>query len=112
VASGIACKRSVAVTVPPPFYRKQHMAIMHPLEREREDLRMRMNRASSRDEYEYFRDRLHDLERRDMMFYPPERAVMPLPSLPSMLSLAPDPETPLSFLSKADKKLLLIGEIA
>lgn len=69
----------------------------------------RMRRANSRDEYEYYRNRLHELERRTMDSYNyylnEQRRVMPAP----MPSLAPEPTTPLTFLKSADKKLLLIG---
>lgn len=70
-----------------------------------------MREARSSNEHEYYRHRLYEAERRLHMgsFYDAPQRMMPIPA---PLSLAPDPVTPLSFLSKADKKLLLIGEMA
>lgn len=69
-----------------------------------------MHTARSHDEYAYYRARLRELEHRAMRgsFYEPPRLGPSMPPLPS----APSAVTPLSFLSNADKKLLLIGEMA
>ena len=81
---------------------------------EREELRRRMDCARGRDEYEYYRDRLRDLDRRenmhyrDMMFYP-ERRVMPAPPPLTLPPAEPATPDPLSFMRNANNKLLLIG---
>jgi len=88
------------------------MAILNPMYSEREDLRMRMDRARSRDEYEYFRDRLHEVERRDMMRHRDMmdfRDMTRIMPTPPPLTLAPEQPNALTFLEKADKKLLLTG---
>jgi hypothetical protein len=90
-------------------FKESVMAIMNPMYAEMDHLRERMNIARSRDEYEYFRDRLRELERRasmSMFGYDEPRRVM---LTPPPLTLAPEPVTPLSFLKSADKKLLLTG---
>lgn len=91
------------------------MAITKPISGEREDLRFRMDRARSRDEYEYFRDRLREFDRREMMHFqdmaylhnvPP---LMPMPNPLAMDPAAPAKPDPLSFMRIANNKLLLIG---
>lgn len=84
------------------------MAISNPMHSEMQHLRDRMYMARSRDEHEYFSDRLRELERRSMGFYGYDEARRVV-ATPPPLTLAPEPITPLSFLKSADKKLLLTG---
>lgn len=86
------------------------MAIsLYPVDRVREEiqhLEERIRAARSRDEYEYFRDRLRDLEHRSrgMLVSPPPWINDPPPTIKP----APKPEvTPLSFLNNIEKKVLL-----
>ena len=74
-----------------------------------------MRRATSRDEYEYYAKILHDEEYGRAMGMLDHYSVAPWNNLDANKQVAKairDPETPLSFLKNADKKLLLIGEIA
>ena len=90
------------------------MAIL--MQSEYEDLKYRMNTAQSRNEYEYYREKLRDLEQyhaqRELIRYNPvitgtaDMARNPAP-IPMQETI-----TPLSFLKNADKKLLLTGEMA
>lgn len=94
------------------------MAILNTMYAERDELRHRMDRASCRDEYEYFRNRLYELERRemgrmrdmhDMRYFSEAPRVMPAPP-PLTVGVdlaAPAKPDPLSFLLNANKKLLL-----
>jgi len=88
------------------------MAIINPMYAERDHLRMRMDRASCRDEYEYFRERLHELEHRemvrDMRYINEPPRIQPVPA-PTSLTTDPAKPDPLSFMRNANNKLLLIG---
>lgn len=96
------------------------MAIIDSYHREREHLRERIHRARSRDEAQYFEEQLYRLEREAeiRMGYGP-RMAPPMMFDPRALppSVGVDLEKPkaeptaLSFLSKADKKLLLTGAL-
>jgi len=73
--------------------------------------------AGSRDEHDHFMRRAHELEREMFMRNVGHYREPPL-LMPTSLGQA-DPEkpkaedkTPISFLKSADKKLLLIGEMA
>ena len=98
------------------------MAISHNVsfERDLDELRHRMDRAKSRDEHEYYemryREVLRERERYYMRSMPVPMHLIDPPSLEQkaidkMAAEAPK-KTELSFLSSADKKLLLIGEMA
>ena len=80
-------------------------------ERDLDDLRLRMDRARSRDEYEYYQMRYRELMREREIGY---MRMMPqyIPDPPSVKPTEAPKKTELSFLSSADKKLLLIGEMA
>jgi len=67
-----------------------------------------MRRATSRDEYEYYAKVLHEEEYGRGFF----GDSFSMPVAVKKQEPCSDPETPLSFLKNADKKLLLIGEIA
>lgn len=82
--------------------------------REIDHLLDRSRMARSRDEHDYYLGRARELERelsmRDARYFEPPR-MMPLPA-PASIGVDPaktEPETPLSFLKNADKKLLLTG---
>jgi hypothetical protein len=93
------------------------MAIMNPFQRERDDLRERIHRARSSDEARYYEEKLWRLEREMLMQdaqYFASAPMLPVP-MPTSLGVdlaASETKTPLSFLKNADKKLLLIGEMA
>lgn len=95
------------------------MAItMPPFERDLYDLRERMNRARSRDEFEYYETRYREAMReydyaRMRMMPPPQYMIEPKSIEQRAIDKAvASKPTELSFLSSADKKLLLIGEMA
>lgn len=79
----------------------------------RDELRFceqRMRSASSRAEYEHYRDRLVELEREAMRSYPYfEQPRMPSWNPTELPAPAPEKPNALTFLEKADKKLLLTG---
>jgi len=102
--------------------------------REMQELKDRMYRAQYPDEYKYYPHRLDELMKReyeyDSLKYYNANRDMVMASMPTYLiggtvelgtisnkstnpALAPvqDPANPLSFLNKADKKLLLTGEV-
>ena len=97
------------------------MAIAHTpsFERDLDELRHRMDRARSRDEHEYYemryREVLRERENYHMRMMPPQYLIDPKmveqKAIDKMATEAPK-KTELSFLSSADKKLLLIGEMA
>lgn len=91
------------------------MAIMNSMIGEREELRRRMDCARSRDEYEYYRDRMYELERRETMRYRDMNFLQDVPRYPPqtpklmMDPAAPATPDPLSFMRNANNNLLLIG---
>lgn len=102
--------------------------------REMQDLKDRMYRAQHPDEHKYYADRLDELMKREYdreLYYDVSRAMMQsnlpiantiggtiglgtISNKSTNPALAPvqDTTTPLSFLNKADKKLLLTGEVS
>ena len=89
---------------------------MPPFERDLYDLRERMNRARSRDEFEYYetryREAMREYDYARMRMMPPQYMIEPKSIEQKAIDLAAIKPTELSFLSSADKKLLLIGEMA
>lgn len=89
---------------------------MNPMLSERDHLRERMHRARSADERRYFEELLYQLERNMMVppwHHDPMRNTPMTPPLGFLNEVEkPKAITPLSFLNTADKKLLLIGELA
>lgn len=87
------------------------MAIINPLYSEREHLQRRMREARSGDEMRYYEEKLYRLERE--LFSPhmqyEQMRIAPVPMPASFNEVPAAPETPLSFLKNADKKLLLTG---
>lgn len=101
--------------------------------REMQELKDRMYRAQYPDEHKYYADRLDELMKREYdreIYYDINRAMMQsnlpiantiggtiglgtISNKSTNPALAPvqDPANPLSFLNKADKKLLLTGEV-
>lgn len=87
---------------------------------ELDELRYRMDRASSREEYEHYKGMLMRYDR-DHWRHPGYLVSPQVEQMRHMEDLAKhavttnlvhSPVTPLSFLDKADKKLLLTGEMA
>lgn len=92
------------------------MAITNPMMNEIGYLRDRIRKASSSAEARYYEEKLYRLEgemyrgRYDVntdSYVDAQRYFAPVNTAP-----IPEPQTPLSFLKSADKKLLLTGEIA
>jgi hypothetical protein len=89
------------------------MAIMRPMYDHGEFgyLQDRIRRASSADEARHYEERLYRLkhEMSSRMQYDEQMRMAPLPMPASFNEVPAAPETPLSFLKNADKKLLLTG---
>ena len=92
------------------------MAITNPMMNEIGYLRERIRKASSIAETRHYEEKLYRLEsemyrgRYDIntdSYVDAQRYFAPVNTAP-----IPEPQTPLSFLKSADKKLLLTGEIA
>jgi hypothetical protein len=86
------------------------MAIMHPMYDHGEFgyLQDRIRRASSADEARHYEEKLYRLER-EMSSHMHQMRITPVPMPASFNEVPAAPETPLSFLKNADKKLLLTG---
>ena len=88
---------------------------MNPFQNERYELRERIHRARSSDEARYYEEKLWRLER-EMMQMPDRFHPMALPAPivneADLEKIKAEAQTPISFLKFADKKLLLIGEMA
>lgn len=88
------------------------MAIMNPMYNERKALQERIYMARTSDEARYYEEKLYRLEREMSMMPHMQYEPMRVAPTPMPASLGVDlaaPETPLSFLKNADKKLLLTG---
>lgn len=87
------------------------MTIMNPMYGELDHLHRRMREARSGDEMRYYEEKLYRLEREMTMMMPSpmQYEQMRIAPRPMPTSLGAAPETPLSFLKYADKKLLLTG---
>ena len=89
---------------------------MNPFQNERYELRERIHRARSSDEARYYEEKLWRLEREMMQM--PDRHYFAAPQIQPIVNEADlekikaEAQTPISFLKFADKKLLLIGEMA
>jgi hypothetical protein len=88
------------------------MAIMHPMYDHGEFgyLQDRIRRASSADEARHYEEKLYRLKHEMSSRMQYEQMRMAPPLMPASFNEVPAaPETPLSFLKNADKKLLLTG---
>lgn len=85
------------------------MAIMNPMYSDRKALQERIYMARTSDEARYYEEKLHRLEREMPHMHYEQMRMTPVPMPASLNEVLAAPETPLSFLKNADKKLLLTG---